>query len=58
MSATKTHDPDEWIQFTKLTNDPKLAWLEFQLDDEGIEHRRHGESFHAANYHRACCYDA
>jgi len=37
----------DWVQFTKRTDDPKLAWLERQLRDAGIESRRHGESFHA-----------
>jgi hypothetical protein len=36
-----------WVQFTKRTEDPKLAWLERQLTAAGIEHRRHGRSFHA-----------
>lgn len=36
-----------WKQFTKRTNDPKLAWLEQELAKEGIESRRHGESWHA-----------
>lgn len=36
-----------WTQFTKRTNDPKLSALESMLDDAGIPHRRHGESFHA-----------
>lgn len=35
------------IQFTKRTNDPKLSWLENQLDRAGIYHERAGESFHA-----------
>jgi hypothetical protein len=37
----------EWVQLTKRTEDPKLSWLEDQLKDNGIEFRRHGESFHA-----------
>jgi hypothetical protein len=36
-----------WVQLTKRTNDPKLSWLERQLDKLGIPHRRQGESFHA-----------
>jgi hypothetical protein len=36
-----------WELFTKRTNDPKLAWLENQLDLAEIPHRRNGESFHA-----------
>jgi hypothetical protein len=35
------------VQFTKRTNDPKLSWLEDQLDKAGIEYKREGESFHA-----------
>lgn len=36
-----------WVMFTKRTEDPKLAWIERQLDDLGIPHRRNGASFHA-----------
>ena len=36
-----------WERMTKRTDDPKLAWLERQLDKAGIAHRRNGESFHA-----------
>lgn len=39
--------PIAWVQFTKRTNDPKLSWLEAQLDAAGIPHRRAGESWHA-----------
>lgn len=37
----------KWVMFTKRTNDPKLTWIEEQLDALGIKHRRKGESFHA-----------
>ena len=37
----------EWTQFTKLTEDPKLAYLERLLDERGIEHRRNGHGRHA-----------
>jgi len=37
----------EYVQFTKRTNDPKLKWLEGELDEAGIKHYRDGESFHA-----------
>jgi hypothetical protein len=36
-----------WTQFTKRTNDPKLAALEAMLRRAGIPYRRHGKSFHA-----------
>jgi len=36
-----------WQQFTKRTNDPKLGWIERQLDKLDIAHRRNGRSFHA-----------
>jgi hypothetical protein len=36
-----------WVQFTKRTDDLKLVWLERRLDDQGIPHRRNGESWHA-----------
>lgn len=39
--------PNKWVQFTKRTNDPKLAWLERELAARGIESRRHGSSWHA-----------
>ena len=38
---------DEWVLFTKRTDDPTLSWLEHRLDDAGIPHRRNGWSFHA-----------
>jgi hypothetical protein len=47
LSLPRQYGPDEWVMFTKRTNDPKLSWLERQLANAGIEHRRHGESFHA-----------
>lgn len=37
----------DWARFTKRTDDPKLAWLERQLDKAEIPHRRNGRSFHA-----------
>jgi hypothetical protein len=37
----------KWVMFTKRTEDPKLSWLECELDKKGISSRRHGESFHA-----------
>lgn len=36
-----------FITFTRRTNEPKLHWLELQLDQVGIKSRRNGESFHA-----------
>lgn len=33
--------------FTRRTNEPKLHWLELQLDQAGIRNRRNGKSFHA-----------
>ena len=36
-----------WVMFTKRTESPKLGWLEEQLDELGIPHRRNGRSFHA-----------
>jgi len=36
-----------WATFTRRTDDPKLSWLERQLSDADIPHRRNGESFHA-----------
>jgi len=36
-----------WTQFTKRTENPKLAWLVRQLDAAGIPNRINGASFHA-----------
>jgi len=36
-----------WERLCRRTEDPKLAWLEKQLDRAGISHRRNGYSFHA-----------
>lgn len=36
-----------WELLCKRTEDPKLAWLENQLTNAGIDHRRNGDSFHA-----------
>lgn len=36
----------DWELFTKRTDDPKLAWIEGQLDLMDIPHRRNGHSFH------------
>lgn len=36
-----------WIEFTRRTDDPKLAYLEVRLTEAGIPHRRNGSSFHA-----------
>lgn len=36
-----------WETFTRRTNDPKLTYVETLLDEEGIPHRRQGESAHA-----------
>lgn len=41
-----TSDP-HWETFTRRTNDPKLAWIESQLDAMQIPHRRSGDTFHA-----------
>jgi hypothetical protein len=35
------------VQFTKRTNNPQLAWLQYQLDSAGIINALSGESFHA-----------
>ena len=38
---------ENWVLFTKRTDDPKLAWLQRQLKAAGIPNRRNGWSFHA-----------
>lgn len=45
--AMKVNGLIPWVLFTKRTESPKLAWLEHQLDEAGIPHRRNGSSFHA-----------
>lgn len=37
----------QWVMFTKRTDDPKLAWIERRLLARGIPSRRNGESWHA-----------
>jgi hypothetical protein len=37
----------KWTTLTSRTDDPKLSWLEQQLDLSEISHRRNGETFHA-----------
>ena len=46
IHMSKDKDID-WVLFTKRTNDPKLKWIEGELDKVGISHRRNGKSFHA-----------
>ena len=41
------YDSKSWTLFTKRTNDPKLSYIEYRLDELGVPHRRNGESFHA-----------
>ena len=36
-----------FVQFTKRTEDPKLAYIEKELTQRGIVHRRSGSSWHA-----------
>ena len=38
---------NEWVTFTKRTEDPKLAYIEKRLDNLNIPHRRNGSSCHA-----------
>jgi len=40
-------EPTSWELFCKRTDDPKLAWIERELDKLGIPHKREGRSFHA-----------
>ena len=39
--------PVEWTLLCKRTEDPKLSWIERELNRRGIKHRRGGPSFHA-----------
>lgn len=39
--------PGSWVMVCKRTDDPKLAWIEEQLDVRGIPHKRGWPSFHA-----------
>lgn len=43
----KTTPSPAWVDFTRRTNDPKLAFIERELGKLGIPHRRFGRSFHA-----------
>lgn len=36
-----------WIDFTRRTGDPKLTWLQLQLEQMGIPSLREGYSYHA-----------
>lgn len=36
----------KWTVFIRRTNNPKIEWLEEQLDALEIPHRRHGNLFH------------
>jgi hypothetical protein len=36
-----------WTMLCKRTNDPKLAWIQQQLQARGIPSRRQGDSWHA-----------
>jgi hypothetical protein len=36
-----------WVMFTRRTDDPKLKWLEGELDKLNIPHRRKGSTGHA-----------
>ena len=40
-------NPTTFALFTKRTDDPKLAYIERELDKRNISHRRNGASFHA-----------
>ncbi len=44
MQPADTSTVKEWVLFCKRTEDPKLAWIERELDKLGIAHRRNGES--------------
>jgi hypothetical protein len=46
-SYSRKSKPDDWVRFTKRTDDPKLRWLEITLSRAGIQNRRNGFSFHA-----------
>lgn len=47
MTRKALEDLRGFVTFTRRTNDPKLQWLEVQLDNAGVPNRREGESFHA-----------
>jgi len=36
-----------WVNFTRRTDDPKLAWMQNELAKLGIESRRYGHTLHA-----------
>lgn len=35
-----------WMTLCSRVNDPKLAYIEKELQNQKIEHRRHGQSWH------------
>jgi hypothetical protein len=41
------HPEPAFVVFTRRTDDPKLTWLQYQLEQRGIVSRRNGYSFHA-----------
>ena len=41
----------KWVSFTRRTNDPKLGWLQRELDLAFISNKRMGKSFHAPILH-------
>lgn len=43
----RNNRPTGWTTFTRRTDDPKLFWLERELELRFIPCRREGESFHA-----------
>lgn len=47
VHAARAAREGRWEVLCKRTNDPKLAWLEAQLQTMGIPSRRNGESWHA-----------
>ena len=37
----------KWITLCKRTEEPKLSWIEMELDKLDIPHQRNGKSWHA-----------
>lgn len=46
--ANKYNIPPSWVLATKRTDDPKLLWIEAQLDLMRVPHKRGWPSFHAS----------
>jgi hypothetical protein len=47
LTKTTSSEIIEWVALSRRTNDPKLMWIEAQLEISGVPSRRSGYSWHA-----------